>query len=444
MPDPPEVTDHDLENDPRWELVQRIVASKSFAKAQLLSRFLLYITEHTLRGETDRITEQQVGVNVFGRRPHYNSAEDNIVRNYARQLRQRLEAYFEEEGHDEAILLSVPRGTYVPVFLEREPSAEELDALHGKAEAEEVRTVETTMSQPADGAAPAAAAATRARSKVLSFVAVVVVLTLAATGLWWWTHRATRTATLSDAFWTQFFGAPQTILVPADDGIVMFQNLTHRSVHLAEYIDRSYMSTQPSGTGVDAQNLSDLEAQRYTSIADLDAVMRLSHLPQVHQDRLVVRYARELHMSDLKDANAVLLGSSFANPWVELFQPQMNFEFSYEPEPNHSLIRNKHPRAGEQEIYKNDADSPSHRTYGVIALMPNLNNTGWVLIVEGLTMAGTQAAVETLFKESAMAPTLRQARDAHGNLRPFEMLIETRSFESSAPQSVVLTTRVYP
>jgi len=82
---------------------------------------------------------------------------------------------------------------------------------------------------------------------------------------------------------------------------------------------------------------------------------------------------------------------------VELFQKNLNFAFEYQPHPNSSRILNRHPLPGEPAEYENDAAAPSHRTYAVIALVPNLSNTGWVLIIEGLTLAGTQAAVETLF-----------------------------------------------
>ena len=102
------------EDDPRWQLAQRIVASKSFAKSSLLSRFLLYVCNRTLNGRTEEISEQQIGVHVFGRRPQYNPAEDNIVRNYARQLRQRLDAYFEEEGKGEELRLTIPRRHMFP------------------------------------------------------------------------------------------------------------------------------------------------------------------------------------------------------------------------------------------------------------------------------------------------------------------------------------------
>src|SRR3984885_2015346 len=105
-----------LATEPRWQLAQRIIASRSFAKSALLSRFLLYVCEREITGKIGEISEQQIGVHVFGRRQGYNPGEDNIVRNYARQLRHRLDQYFLEEGREEELRLSIPRGKYVPVY----------------------------------------------------------------------------------------------------------------------------------------------------------------------------------------------------------------------------------------------------------------------------------------------------------------------------------------
>ena len=421
------------EDDPRWQLAQRVVASKSFAKSSLLSRFLLYVCDRTLNGRTEEISEQQIGVHVFGRRPQYNPAEDNIVRNYARQLRQRLDAYFEEEGKAEELRLSIPRGTYVPTFARREEDI--------------VPAVQEPIPSPDPVLPPgvlieAAAVSQRLRAYMLCGVLLLAV----ATGALVWMaipHSVARAEPdSSHVLWSQIFNSRQTFLVPADDGLVMFQNLTGRSVHLADYISRNYLS--PAGPlRIDAQNVADLGSQRYTSVADLNAVLKFSRLSEERSDRVVVRYAGELRMDDLKDSNAVLLGSSYSNPWVELFQRNMNFEFSYEPRPNQSYITNKHPLAGELTVYANDAVLSSHRTYAVVALSPNLNNTGWVLIIEGLTMAGTQAAVDTLFNGNTMQPILAKAKNANGTLRSFEILIETRSFGSTAPQANVIASRIY-
>jgi hypothetical protein len=428
-----------LAAEPRWQLAQRIVASRSFAKSVLLSRFLLYVCEREITGKLAEISEQQIGVHVFGRRSGYNPGEDNIVRNYARQIRHRLDQYFLEEGREEELRLSIPRGKYVPVYslnyFEERPllvlPEHEADS-GGHSEALVAATPAAVFSPPAR----------RLPRLVLGLAALLLIICPAI--VWKVTHRAPAyDADSSHPLWGRLFDkSHQTLIVPSDAGIVMIQNLTGHLVPLSEYINRDYLSLK-SPYNIDAQNMRDLDAQRYTNVTDLNAAMRFSRLPESNDGHLVVRYSRELHMGDLKDANVILLGSNFSNPWAELFEKNMNFEFSYQPHPNASMILNKHPQAGELSAYQNDATGPSHRTYAVIAFVPNLNNTGWVLLAEGLTMAGTQAAVDTLFNRDAMRPLLAQFNNADNSLNPFEILIETRSFGSDSPQASVVATRVY-
>src|SRR5580693_10445738 len=107
-----------LQGDPRWSLTQRVVAGAHFARSPLLSKFLLFVVAETLEGREGEITEQQIGVQVFDRLPGYRTAEDNIVRNYARQLRKRLAEHFAAEGSDETTRIDVPVGGYAPVFIQ--------------------------------------------------------------------------------------------------------------------------------------------------------------------------------------------------------------------------------------------------------------------------------------------------------------------------------------
>ena len=428
----------DLPADPRWQLAQRIVASRSFAKSALLSRFLLYVCEREITGRTHEISEHQIGVRVFGRRPGYSAGEDNIVRNYARQLRQRLQQYFQEEGKEEELHVSIPRGKYVPIFSGKNSSEWPL-LLAPERESDEDAGEPLLDPQPH----PAASSQRSKRNRYLLFAAPVLLL-VALLITWLVARSVARPASgLPGPLWAQIFDKNhQTLLVPSDDGIVMIQNLTGHLIPLFEYITRDYLSVK-SPYNIDAQNMQDLDAQRYTNVTDLNAVLRFSRLPEAESGHFVVRYARELRMEDLKDANAILLGSRYSNPWVELFEKNLNFAFVYDPHPNASHIVNRRPQPGELPTYENDAAGPSHRTYGVIGFVPNLNNTGSVLLVEGLTMAGTQAAVDTLFNGEIMRPLLGQFRNADGSLNPFEILIETRSFGSDSPQASIVATRVY-
>jgi hypothetical protein len=426
-----------LTEDPRWQLAQRIVASKSFAKSALLSKFLLYICDRALCGRTDEISEHQIGVHVFVRKQGYNPGEDNIVRNYARQLRQRLDHYFEEEGKSEELRISIPLGKYLPVFSPNQ-SPEPTPLAVTPVDSPSPHTNNHNELPPVE--------TPHGRKRGSLSRSLIALLLVAVCGVVGWKvlyHAQPIPTDPCHPLWAQVFDKEhQTFLVPSDDGIVMFQNLTGHSVHLAEYINRDYLSIK-NPSRIDAQNLADLDAQRYTNIADLDAVLKFSRIPEAVPAHFIIRYARELHMEDLKDSNAILLGSTFSDPWVELFQKSLNFEFDYEPHPNASFIVNKHPIAGESSVYSNDATAPSHRTYAVVALVPNLNNNGWILIVEGLTMAGTQAATDTLFNREEMRSVLEKAAAGNGKLQPFELLIETRSFGSNSPQANIIASRIY-
>ena len=109
-------------DEQRRALVQRIVASKEFQRANRLRDFLLYIVDGTVANSPHELTETLIGHRVFGRPAMYNTGEDSIVRTEARILRQRLERYFTGEGRDEPIVLEIPKGAYVPAFHRRDSS----------------------------------------------------------------------------------------------------------------------------------------------------------------------------------------------------------------------------------------------------------------------------------------------------------------------------------
>src|ERR1700691_3998072 len=106
-----------LPDDPHWELAQRVAPGPHFARSHLMSKFLLFVVAETLEGRGSEITEHQIGVQVFDRPADYRTLEDNIARNYARQLRRRLADHFAEQGSAEPVRIDIPVGGYVPIFI---------------------------------------------------------------------------------------------------------------------------------------------------------------------------------------------------------------------------------------------------------------------------------------------------------------------------------------
>jgi hypothetical protein len=242
-------------------------------------------------------------------------------------------------------------------------------------------------------------------------------------------------------FWSEVFSKDrETFIVPADSGLGILQNLTEQQTSLADYISGKYL-TEVHSRNIDSSNLDDLRTQRYTSIADVNIIARLSLLPDVVHDRSVIRFARDLRMEDLEDGNAILLGAIHSDPWVDLFQKQLNFQFVCESHVNHCSIVNSHPTNTEKAIYDNESQQMSHRTFGVVAFIPNLNRTGKILLVEGLNMAATQAAADTLMDETRMRPIVQKATLQDGSVGPFELLIETTSVDAAALPSHIVAER---
>jgi hypothetical protein len=120
------------------------------------------------------------------------------------------------------------------------------------------------------------------------------------------------------------------LVVAPDSGLVLFHGLSGKDIDLKEYLDAGYRSelNGPPLTGPAAAQkgwLLDLANRRYTSMVDLDAILSLKDRARTLRSEVVVRYARELRPNDFKTGTVNLLGMSSANPWVELFEHDMNF-----------------------------------------------------------------------------------------------------------------------
>lgn len=438
---PQETWPHRLVDDPRWSLAQRVVSGLHFARSPLLTRFLLYVTAETLEGRGKDITEHQIGVHVFDRRPGYSTIEDNIVRTYARQLRKRLADYFAGEGISETLRIDIPLGGYVPVFVqasEQNPSVE-------------MRTLPVSVNIHARPAVPLGTRPTAdvdRRWKLRLMVAAAVVAYSAAL-VWitvWVSTRANapqlRPPEPVHALWTAMFNGQQnTYIVPADAGFNLLEDLARRPLQLADYIKGNYLVLPLAG--VDAHSADDLRSQHFTSFVDFQTVAALAHLPEFNQERTFLRFPRDLRLDDLKNASAILIGSVGSNPWASIAENSANFRIVYRQGMQSATIINVRPQQGEAASYVSHWNEPAHETYALIAFMPNLGGNGCLLLLQGLDVAGTQAAAETLFHPAVIAPILRQAIRPDGSLRFFEVLLRSTSIDSNSTGTQVVATRIY-
>jgi hypothetical protein len=439
----------EMEDDPRWQLVQRIIVSPSFAKTERLSSFLTCVCQLAQTGQFHNINEQYLGAAVFGRSPDYDPGVDSIVRSHASRLRHRLQQYFTQEGAGEELVLTIPKGGYVPLFESRRAHPDVHAAVppimdpHWEPVVPDVRVVV----EPASPAAPVSSVAGN-RAVVALSAALLITMLLSATAIGYLllqrSHAKPPAAGASESvrlFWGELFNAHEnTVVVNADSGLVMLQNLTKKRITLENYLSGDYLKGVPASVFSANQSLN-IGTRRYTSIVDLTIVSRLFRIPGANLERAQFRYARDLRMGEIKQGNLVLLGTYESTPWVQLFEPSMNFYFRNDLSSGHFAVYNRNPKPGEQETYVVTANDPEHTVYGVVAYRPSLSGSDKVLILEGQSMAGTETASDFVFDDGYLLPFLRSIRRPDGTIPFFELLLRSKSISAEASRLEIVAYR---
>jgi hypothetical protein len=435
-----------LQEDPRWALAQRVIAGPNFARSPLLTKFLLFVVAETLEGRGNEITEHQIGVQVFDRPADYRTLEDNIVRNYARQLRKRLAEHFADQGSSEPVRIDIPVGGYVPVFLPATQEVNKEETPGSPAAAPGQTQPHALPARNAEAAATVQATVEAKASRWALGAVLVVAYSAALIAVTWNAARRPTAPPVSQEpahlLWAELFSGPEnSYIVPSDAGFNLLEDISRRPVPLAEYISGSYQGLPL--TGVDAHSASDLRSQRLTPFVDLQVAAAFAHLTEDDPQRVFIRFPRDLQLDDLKNANAVIIGSVGSNPWAAIAESNANFRIVDQPGMNGAQIINVKPQPGESATYSSHWNEPAHETFALIDFLPNLSGSGHLLVLEGLDVAGTQAAAEMLLYPSAIDPILKQATRPDKSLRNFEVLLRSTSIESNATGTQVIASRIY-
>jgi TolB-like protein/Flp pilus assembly protein TadD len=96
--------------------LEKVVASPMLVNSAQLCRFLRYLVETTLAGDTGSIKENLLGTEVFERGIRFDPRTDPVVRVEARRLRSKLDEYYASLGAADEVIIRIPKGSYVPTF----------------------------------------------------------------------------------------------------------------------------------------------------------------------------------------------------------------------------------------------------------------------------------------------------------------------------------------
>lgn len=420
------------------ELVNRVLNGRLFNRAPAMRAFLLYITENTLSGRAEQLKEQVIGAEVLGRKPDYNPADDNIVRVRAHELRDRLERYFSSEGVQEPIVITVPRGSYIPEFVARRPHAAELP------ESPQLVPSELPVAHPVPGIVPV-----HRWIQPAILILLIVLVALLITIIFVYQGKSSRGPQKGPVhdFWAQFFDKPgqELHVVFADTNFALWQDMSNTSYSLGSYLSHDYLNGQ-------SDSLREIATRRATSPADLLISVHLAGLAGEFGGQVVPQFARNANADFLRHGNTVIIGSHRSNPWIAVYEPNLNFQLEQYPNSGAPMFRNRAPQKGEATTYAIPAmldtkgdEQREFTSYGVVALLHSCNDRSLILLAEGLNMQATQAAGEIVTDPQLLESLLRSIGHKPGeNVASFEALIQVTSLPGSYENPHVVAFRTRP
>jgi hypothetical protein len=408
--------------------LQSILSSPSFRGSRRCCRFLEYSVHHVLDGAAQELRERNIGIEVFQRSPDYDTAEDAIVRVTANEVRKRLAQFYQDLGVEPDPVISLPPGSYAvtlrwhPVQLAPRPAPPPPQKLFSK------------------------------RRVIYAAIAVGAVVLAAGIYLGMTARTAGKgasseiSASGGDPLWSTLFHSGQkTSIVMADAARFEIQELLARDIHLKDYLNPQYPVNLTASSPPELQRVIRFMGKRETtSIASTGAGSRLQEAARRHGLEFFFRHPKHLNVREFKTDSFILLGSRLSIPWVELFEPSLNFPMKIDVEKWKFYLHNRAPRPGEPERFQNSA--AQDETWVDIAVLPNSDHTGTILIFNAIDMIGIEAAAEFVLNGSLVATlagttagNAGAARDEHT-----EILLRVNSIGGTVAKSEVVTVRRGP
>jgi hypothetical protein len=218
----------------------------------------------------------------------------------------------------------------------------------------------------------------------------------------------------------------QIRLIFCDPEIVSIQRLLNYSITLSDYANQHYW---PEDMKPEARRVLQSVSFRGASVAAVDAGIALKMdgliLP-VTRRPMQMQTARTVRLGDFKTEDSfVLFGSPRSNPWLGLFQDQLDFSFERDGARKAEFVRNRHPKNDEAPTYVPTAAGwGTGQAYAIVALVSNPEQNGQVLLLAGSNAEATEAAGKLVMNVDALPKILKSAGiDSNGRVRHFEILL---------------------
>ena len=456
--------------------LEEVIEGPAFKGSHRSVLFLKHVLGQAVAGNFESLKERAIGTELFGRSPSYVTGEDAIVRVTANDVRRRLVQHYDRFGTSSEFRINLPLGTYIPEIIYGDQSKTDSvgannahrglpDKSTGTAAHQNPGLVSTVAAGsvsaiPASSGLEVARPTGRSGRRWLSLAGVLGILNLALLGILlygivWMRSSRTQTPSVSvSSFapvlvlpWSAIFSSPNPIyLIASDPDIDEIQVLTSSSISVSDYANHIYIPAQKPLTPNMREICLKLLRGHNAALTDTQFAAEVAALAQSSSRKIKVQGARNLQFSDLKtDENFIFLGSPRSDPWVSLFDDQLDFRFVID-DAGFESIRNVQPRPHEQLIYVPTAGGGfTGQSFAIIAFVRNPDQNGQVLLLAGANAEGTQSAGKLVTDLPRFSMELRKCGiPPSGPLEHFELLLRVKMMASSASEYDVMACHILP
>ena len=376
------------------EELSQILHSPTFQGSKQCQVLLKYLVEKSLGGHDgdSSLKERTIGIEVFGRKHDYSTADDAIVRARVGEVRKRLAQYYlSPEGQGSAIQIAIPHGTYRPTFAFRlEKDGESKILQSATALKRNHRTARTSIPSlrlllpfpgcgdppgGVDGVSPPWRPAPLFRS---------------------WVSIPKWTKSELDLFWAPFLEStkPVVIYMGTAQLYVPAAASTEKSLSLLSPSElKQPMTDWPLPPLVEGQVLNSndvlIDRRDFVGVGDIAAVVNVAAYLSAHHRSFDLRSGPNLPFEDLRGSPVILTGAG-SNYWTLDIARDLPFFVD-------RGLR-IHERDGQGRIWTTPlwSDNTIAEDYAIVARLLDSKTGAPVVILAGITMCGNRAAGEFL------------------------------------------------
>ena len=399
-----------------------LLQNSHFSNSRRFPSFLRFIIQEELEGRGDLLKERTLGVQVFGRTAGYDTTSDPIVRVTAAEIRKRIAQYYQEDGHEAEIRISLPPGSYVPHFEWRAAAEISGEIVPLGIELEKgilpvpVAAPTETMGPLYDIPAPSLTSQPRGKKisrTMLSRLLLAILLVVITAGAWF-VHWSRPSA--MDQFWAPVLHAEDAVVICFPRQQV--ETLTLRNAANPEERQRFQ------------------EPSEAVNVDDLDSLVSLTGLLQSRHQRFTLLGPDVATLTDLRHGPAILLGA-FDNAWALRVTRDLRYRFANDEGMKHFWIEDTQGARTRWQLDRSQQVSTNnYRDYAIVARLMNPSTGQFAVISAGIARGGTEAAGEFLTQPANME-AIREHAPAGWDQKNMEFVLSTEIINGrSAPPKI--------